>query len=375
MRRRTKGITPREKVDGVVVHDARIRINGRQVTRTFPTAAQAGKWLASVEAAAHPVDPREGRQRFGAFVVAYFARRQLEDSTRALYRGLHANHLAATFDNVALAKITPQMVADWHADNRAQAGATVTAKAYRLLRAVMNEAVAFDVIERNPCRVRNGGVEPASERDHVPPAVLVAIAERIDPRLRALVLTAAFCGLRRAELLGLRRVHLDLAAGRLRITTARLQVDGRRVEKAPKSHAGRRDVPLPAIVAEALADHLAAGYAQAGPDGFVFTGAKGGPLSPGWLRTSWQRALTALGLPSTLRLHDCRHTAGTQLAVLGATTREVMAALGHSSMAAAIRYQHAADERRGELAALVDAAAREAPPWVPPTRVTAKSVR
>ena len=43
--------------------------------------------------------------------------------------------------------------------------------------------------------------------------------------------------------------------------------------------------------------------------------------------------------------HDLRHTAGTLAARTGATTKELMARLGHSSPNATMVYQHAADDR------------------------------
>lgn len=48
--------------------------------------------------------------------------------------------------------------------------------------------------------------------------------------------------------------------------------------------------------------------------------------------------------------HALRHYAGTRYAQAGATPKETMARLGHSSMGAAIRYQHSGN-RDDELAA------------------------
>jgi integrase len=50
-----------------------------------------------------------------------------------------------------------------------------------------------------------------------------------------------------------------------------------------------------------------------------------------------------------------RHTGATLAAATGATTKELMRRLGHSSPAAALVYQHAADDRDGEIARALDA--------------------
>lgn len=46
-----------------------------------------------------------------------------------------------------------------------------------------------------------------------------------------------------------------------------------------------------------------------------------------------------------VRLHDLRHLAGTLTAQAGATLQEIMDRLGHSTTAAALRYQHVAADR------------------------------
>ncbi|MGO9582737.1 MAG: site-specific integrase, partial [Acidimicrobiales bacterium] len=55
-----------------------------------------------------------------------------------------------------------------------------------------------------------------------------------------------------------------------------------------------------------------------------------------------------------------RHFAGTSAAHAGATTRELMARLGHSSPRAALIYQHATEERDHAIAAGLDALIAEA---------------
>jgi len=53
-------------------------------------------------------------------------------------------------------------------------------------------------------------------------------------------------------------------------------------------------------------------------------------------------------------LHDLRHLAGTLAATTGATTKELMARLGHGSARAAMLYQHAAADRDAVLARALD---------------------
>ena len=93
-------------------------------------------------------------------------------------------------------------------------------------------------------------------------------------------------------------------------------------------------------------------------DGLLFVGEKGGPLSPSTLNKAFRHAREDTGVDITI--HELRHTAGTMAAQLGSTTKEIMARLGQSSPQAAMRYQHAAEDRDRELVNRIDALVEEA---------------
>ena len=58
---------------------------------------------------------------------------------------------------------------------------------------------------------------------------------------------------------------------------------------------------------------------------------------------------------AAVRPHELRHTGAALAAVTGATTKELMRRLGRSSPAAALLYQHAADDRDAGIARALDA--------------------
>jgi integrase len=92
----------------------------------------------------------------------------------------------------------------------------------------------------------------------------------------------------------------------------------------------------------------------------VFTNGQGRPLSRGGFRSTWVKARERIGLP-TFRFHDLRHTGNTLAALTGASTKELMARMGHASMRAALIYQHASADRDAAIAvALSRLAAEEA---------------
>ena len=83
---------------------------------------------------------------------------------------------------------------------------------------------------------------------------------------------------------------------------------------------------------------------------YVFPNSKGEPLRRGSFASVWQRARVRAGVPH-LRFHDLRHTGNTLAAATGASTRELMSRMGHSSMRAALIYQHATTDRDAAIAA------------------------
>ncbi|MGB5756148.1 MAG: site-specific integrase, partial [Acidimicrobiales bacterium] len=245
------------------------------------------------------------------------------------------------------------MVRHWYvakADGQ-WANATV-AKMYRLLRQIMQAAVDDRIIRENPCRIGGAATERSDERPVPAVDQVMLIADAIDPRYRAMVIVAAFAGLRRSECLGLASRHIDLDS-----TPPMLQVERQNVWTdqggyrmgPPETNAGHRRLALPALVVDELDHHLAEYVPSDSPEALLFTTAGTGttPTPTVW-RSRWARARTEAGVSCTF--HDLRHVAGTLDAQAGATLKEAMRRLGHSSPDAALRYQHAVDERDAEIA-------------------------
>lgn len=88
-------------------------------------------------------------------------------------------------------------------------------------------------------------------------------------------------------------------------------------------------------------------------------------MSLRWMQQAWTDARSAAGVEG-VHFHDLRHTAGTLAAQHGATVREAMGHLGHSTPAAAMRYQHPADRRAQELAERLDETVRGLLPDIRP---------
>ena len=108
-------------------------------------------------------------------------------------------------------------------------------------------------------------------------------------------------------------------------------------------------VVVPAVIRPALAHHLAT-FTASQPDALVFTSSTGVPLRDGnFRRRVWRPALAEAGLSET-HFHDLRHTGNTLTATAGASLRELMDRMGHSSPRAALIYLHGSDARQRAIA-------------------------
>lgn len=82
----------------------------------------------------------------------------------------------------------------------------------------------------------------------------------------------------------------------------------------------------------------------------VFTSPTGAPLRHNnFRRRHWLLALEAADLTG-IHFHDLRHTGNALTAGTGATLRELMDRMGHSSTRAALIYLHGSDTRQREIA-------------------------
>jgi integrase len=332
----------------------------RPAGQTFATKADADVWLANQEVeirSGNWLDPDLGKVAFETYARAWLRDRVLKPRTAELYDGLLRNHLLPFFGKCSVAGIREVDVRRWRKERLEQGlkakpkfGDVTVAKAYRLLHAILATAADDKVIRRNPCRIKGAGEEYSPERPVVALPDLIRLLDGIPARYRAMLLLATFASLRFGELAALRRSDLDLDRSVVHVTRSIAQMnDGKLIEQEPKSRAGRRTVAFPREIADELRWHLER-FAEPGDDGLVFVGPLGGQLRRSNFRDIWLVALADAGL-SGVHLHDLRHTGNTMAAATGASLRELMERMGHSSSRAALIYQHASRDRDEAIAA------------------------
>jgi integrase/recombinase XerC len=143
-------------------------------------------------------------------------------------------------------------------------------------------------------------------------------------------------GLRISEALGLKRREVPLpGAGDVLIVTG----------KGNKT----RMVPVLRNVLALVQDYVAMCPHRLAPEGPIFVGARGGPLSPRIIQLTMERLRGALGLPDSATPHALRHSFATHLLSRGGDLRAIQELLGHASLSTTQIYTGIDSERLLEV--------------------------
>lgn len=351
--------------------------DGRERSRSFDRKVDAERWLTETGAAILRggwADPALGRRTVGEWYEQWWPSTvNLRPSTRHRDSCLYRRHVLPALGHRQLVSVTQPDVVALVAllSAKGLSPATVT-KTAQLTGKLFGAAVDAGLLAVSPYRrVPLPRVEP-DEMRFLDPGEVARLADAIDPRYRALVLVAAYGGLRIGELAGLRRSRVDPLRGTVEVVEIVTEVAGVVAAGPPKTKASRRRVALPRRVVDVLAEHLAA-YTGGEPDAYVFTAPDGGVLRRSGFRSRhWTAATRAAGLDG-LRIHDLRHTAVALWIASGANVKDVSVRAGHTSASFTLdRYGHRFPSADDALAQRLDAIFEAAPTTAPVVKITAQ---
>ncbi|HWD72394.1 MAG TPA: site-specific integrase [Actinomycetota bacterium] len=311
---------------------------GRERAKNFITRAEARAFVVEMESRKRRGEwmaPELGRRTFGEWAEHVEASRiNLRDNPRLRDAWILKDLILPTFEQVPIAAIHQDLVQGW-VKKLSQAGyaATTVKKAYQTFARIMAAAVGKR-IARTPCV---DIVLPAD--DSRPMRILTedeifALADAMPGRYRALVLTAAYTGLRIGELAALRVRHVNFPRRVLAVEETLTEPQGHVQFGPPKTKAGRRTISVPAAIVDELASHVAAFVpdGERNPGSLIFAGERGGPMRPNhFRRRTWAKAVKeSVGLPC--HPHDLRHSHASILIKLGVHPKTIQVRLGHTSI-------------------------------------------
>lgn len=334
----------RRRPDGM--YRARYRDEAdKEHARHFARKSDAQNWLDEVTASivrGDYVAPRAGVETVHAFADRWLAMQPLRPSSAYNYKSHLTRHVYPAFGDRSLSSIAPSDVQAWVRrlsvgyDGREALAPTTVGVVHAIFFGIMAAAVADRRIKANPCLATK---LPRDEKDRqvVPMTTeeMIAVRDAVPASLRAMIVLGAGTGMRQSEVLGLTVDRVDFLRRTVRVDRQLMAVPGRPIELGPpKTKKSVRTIPLPQVVVESLAEHLAAFPAANDGEipGLMFT--RGGEP---WTRQRfghvWRPVAKAAGLPARTGFHALRHYYASLLIRHGESVKTVQARLGHASAA------------------------------------------
>lgn len=218
------------------------------------------------------------------------------------------------------------------------------------LRAIFRRALSRGELVANPCSgLQLPAVRGRRER-YATPGEAEKLIRALPAEDRVVWATAMYAGLRRGELQALRVDDVDLANGVIRVEHG---WDWKEGEIELKSNAGRRKVPISAVLRDFLAEWLAVS-GRAGADRIFSYASSGNVFDPSKLTARADRAWKAAEL-DRITLHECRHTFASLMIAAGVNAKALQSFMGHANISITLdRYGHLMPGSEAEAASLLD---------------------
>jgi integrase len=312
-----------KRVDGK--YRARYRDSaGSEHAKHFSRRADAQRWLDEVTAAVvtgQYVDPRSGRVTFRQYAEQWRGGQVHRPSTQVYIERQLRRHAYPVLGDRPMSSIRPSDIQAWAKGLTEELAPSTVGVAHGIVSGIFRAAMRDRVIAHNPC---DGTKLPKATKARVDPLateVVLALADAVPDRYRALVILSAGSGMRQGECFGLTVDRIDF----LRRT---LLVD-RQLVTISRRPASVRSIPLPTVVVDVLAAHLAAFPPL--EDGFVFVTDAGRPIRRTAFGDVWRPAVKAAGAPHGTGFHELRHYYASLLIRHGESVKVVQARLGHAS--------------------------------------------
>ncbi len=181
----------------------------RSAPQTFQRKSEAQRYLTIVEAQmarGEWMDPQRARVRLRDYADPWIEQRaNLRPRTVQLYPWLLAKHIEPYLGGVPLGDLETPIICEWRSKLLVDGvSAGMTAKAYRLLRAVLMTAVNEDrILVRNPCRIPGADRESPAERPVLMLDQVLDLADAVPRRYKAMILVATMASLRYGEVIAL----------------------------------------------------------------------------------------------------------------------------------------------------------------------------
>lgn len=236
------------------------------------------------------------------------------------------------FGGKTVAEITPDLVDRYRADRltshrpgrKRTISPTTVNKEVALLKAMLNRAIAWGLLDMNPLRRVKKLQEPPERLRYLDPEEIDCLLAACPPHLRPIVVCGLHTGMRQGEILGLTWDQVDLKQRIIRVV-------GTKTGTA-------RIIPINDL----LLDELRRLPRHLGTD-FVFWNHETETRFVS-IKRAWMTALKKAHITS-FRFHDLRHTFASHVQMGLGDLRATQILLGHKDPRMTMRYAHLSDAR------------------------------
>ena len=293
------------------------------------------------------IDPRAGRTTFREYAGDWLAMQPLRPTTLLKYEQFLRLNINPRIGDRPLVTIRPSHIQAMAAALGDHLSPGVVRSNVVLTSSILKAAVLDRRLATNPCV----GVKlPQVLKDRVEVMTteqVVALQDAMDPEWQALVVLGAGAGLRQGEALGVTRDRIDFLRRQLRVDRQLMNLPKQAPRLVPvKTRSSARTIPLPQVVVDTLAAHLAT-FPTAG---LIFR-----PITRQLFSKVFHAAVTRAGLPTSITYHDLRHYYASLLIRHGESIKTVQERLGHSSAVTTLNtYSHLWPDSDDRTRAAVD---------------------
>lgn len=303
-----------------------VRADGTEVTKSFPTEADAKLWVAKAQTSPQLVAPRAA---FTTVADAWLLNHhRMRDSSRTSARQKLDGLIKPALVGVDVGDITrsllQDMVTGWVNDGYA---ATTIHTAWSYVVSVLREARLDGLLHGDPTEGVRLPQKPRAKVVPLTDAQVITLMGVMPDALRPMVLLGAASGLRPAELAGLTWDRIEGTVVRVDRQLVTVASSKPAEWGPPKSAAGYRTVGVGQDVIDELSTHRERYGIRA--DGLVFQGPRGGLLTRGRRSEAWARYRSAIGGETGEGWHQLRHYHASKLIAAGMSVVAVAARLGH----------------------------------------------
>lgn len=310
---------------------ARVRINGREVSKQFATQDEAARWK-SEQQRAHKrgewLDPDLSKITFREWSALWLmAKNDIQPSTMRNYVSRLEIHLLPAFGKFRLTELTNNQIGQWVANqHKLGVGAVTLKQCMGLMKLILKSAIADGRLARNAAQ----GIKPPkamkAERKALTFNELRALASECG-EYQSLILFAGMTGMRWGELNALIGSDVNLLKRNVKVNKSYSEgMNGEKILGGTKTHQAR-EIPL----AKELIPLVQTQLEQGGADTPLFHSANGKPLQyQNFMNRVFKPAVKRTGLEE-VSFHNLRHTAASLLIHSGAPITTVAGILGHAS--------------------------------------------